>query len=62
MRTESDESRLVLAARAGDMTAFATLLTRHRPLLLRLCARTLGDAFAAEDAAQEASAPSAAQS
>ena len=55
MHAETDESALVLAARAGDKTAFTALLARHRPLLLRLCERALGDPFAAEDAAQEAS-------
>ena len=42
---------LVRAARAGDRVAFASLVERHYPLLLRMCARVAGDA---EDAAQEA--------
>jgi RNA polymerase sigma-70 factor (ECF subfamily) len=55
MGADSDDGALVLAARAGDKAAFAELLTRHRPLVVTLCERMLGDAFAAEDAAQEAS-------
>lgn len=50
-----DDSALVRAARGGDMGAFALLLARHRPVLLALCRRTLGDPALAEDAAQEAS-------
>lgn len=45
---------LVLAARAGDREAFGALLARHRPVLVALCARMLGDSVLAEDAAQEA--------
>lgn len=37
------------------MDAFAQLLARHRPVLLALCRRTLGNPALAEDAAQEAS-------
>jgi RNA polymerase sigma factor (sigma-70 family) len=48
------DTELVLAARAGDRYALATLLDRHRPLLLALCRRTLCDPLAAEDAAHEA--------
>ena len=54
-RERDDDTRLVQAARDGDKAAFAALLTRHRPLLLALCRRTLGDPDLAEDAAQEAS-------
>jgi RNA polymerase sigma-70 factor (ECF subfamily) len=50
-----DDSALVHAARDGDMSAFALLLVRHRPVLLTLCRRMLGDHALAEDAAQEAS-------
>jgi len=50
-----DDSALVQAARDGDMGAFALLLARHRPVLLALCRRMLGDPILAEDAAQEAS-------
>ncbi|MDP9366416.1 MAG: DUF151 domain-containing protein [Chloroflexota bacterium] len=49
------DAALVAAARAGDKEALGVLLLRHRPLLLALCRRTLGDVEAAEDAAQEAS-------
>jgi uncharacterized protein len=51
---EPDHAALVAAARDGDKAAFAALVTRHRPMLLALCARALGDAELAEDAAQEA--------
>jgi RNA polymerase sigma factor (sigma-70 family) len=37
------------------MDAYAVLLVRHRPVLLALCRRTLGDPALAEDAVQEAS-------
>src|SRR5688572_3057134 len=53
MRALTD-AELVEAARGGDKSAFAALLTRHRPLLLALCRRYLGEAGPAEDAAQEA--------
>ena len=48
-----DDAELVGLARAGDKAAFAVLLARHRPMLLALCRRALGDDLA-EDAAQEA--------
>jgi RNA polymerase sigma factor (sigma-70 family) len=44
---------LVRRARGGDRDAFARLVERHRPLLLRSCARMVGDDGAA-DAAQDA--------
>jgi RNA polymerase sigma factor (sigma-70 family) len=51
----SDGDRtLVAAALAGEREAFAVLLARHRPLVVAVCARALGDADLAEDAAQEA--------
>ena len=50
---ESDAA-LVRAARDGDKGAFAALVSRHRPLLVALCRRSLGDPVLAEDAAQEA--------
>ena len=49
-----DDSRLVEVARGGNPAAFAALYVRHRPLLLRLCRRLLGELGLAEDAAQEA--------
>jgi RNA polymerase sigma factor (sigma-70 family) len=48
------EAQLGRAARAGDRDAFAALVERHYPALLRACRRTLGDRGAAIDAAQEA--------
>jgi RNA polymerase sigma-70 factor (ECF subfamily) len=44
---------LVRRARGGDRDAFAALVRRHRPLLLRGCARMVG-ADGAADAAQDA--------
>lgn len=52
-RHETDTA-LVIAARAGDRDACATLLERHYPLVLALCARMLRDPSLAQDAAQEA--------
>ena len=49
-----DDAALVRLARAGDRGAFAELAGRHRPRLLALCWRVLGDRGLAEDAAQEA--------
>ncbi len=54
MEADDSDSALVQAARGGDRGAFALLLARHRPLLLALCRRKLGDPALAEDAAQEA--------
>ena len=51
---EASDAALVEAAQRGNKDAFATLLLRHRPLLVALCRRMLGDAALAEDAAQEA--------
>jgi RNA polymerase sigma factor (sigma-70 family) len=51
---EPDQAALVAVARDGDKAAFATLVSRHRAVLLALCRRALGDADLAEDAAQEA--------
>src|SRR3954451_18074847 len=47
------DSVLVRRARGGDREAFAALVRRHRPLLLRSCARLVGEDGAA-DAAQDA--------
>lgn len=53
LATEDDDT-LLARLRAGDELAFRTLVDRHRPWLVRLCTRLLGqDAHAAEDAAQE---------
>jgi uncharacterized protein len=49
-----DDAALVRLAREGDRRAFAVLLARHRPMLVALCRRALGDQGLAEDAAQEA--------
>jgi len=49
-----DDAALVRRARAGDKEAFAVLVARHRPMLVALCRRRLGDPGLAEDAAQEA--------
>lgn len=54
MDTMKSDAGLVLAAQRGDKEAFAVLLGRHRPLLLALCRRALGDPVFSEDAAQEA--------
>lgn len=54
MYADDSDTALVGAARNGDREAFTILLARHRPLLLALCQRALGDAALAEDAAQEA--------
>lgn len=50
----TDDASLVLAARAGDRSAFAVLVARHLELVRALCTRWLGDASAAEDAVQDA--------
>jgi len=49
-----DDAALVRLAREGDRGAFAVLVGRHRPMLVGLCRRVLGDRALAEDAAQEA--------
>jgi RNA polymerase sigma-70 factor (ECF subfamily) len=50
----ADDDTLLARLRAGDEVAFRLLVDRHRPWLVRLCTRLLGqDAHAAEDAAQE---------
>jgi RNA polymerase sigma factor (sigma-70 family) len=48
------DQALVAAARRGDKRALATLVTRHRPMLVAVCRGALGQADLAEDAAQEA--------
>jgi len=54
MQTDTTDTTLARAAQAGDTQAFALLLAHHRPLLLAVCRRTMGDPTLAEDAAQEA--------
>jgi RNA polymerase sigma factor (sigma-70 family) len=49
---DSDAARLDRFARHGDQHAFAALVDEHGPMVLRVCRRVLGDAQAAEDAAQ----------
>jgi RNA polymerase sigma factor (sigma-70 family) len=49
-----DDAMLVLLAREGDEEAFAELVARHRPMVVGVCRRVLGDEGLAEDAAQEA--------
>src|SRR5260370_10460937 len=51
--TDSDAT-LVERARAGDRDAFACLLTRHLPLMRRVCRRWLGADDGLEDVMQEA--------
>ena len=50
----NSDGGLVVAARAGDRTALAQLIARHRPLVLTMCRRVLGSSQLAEDAVQEA--------
>lgn len=49
-----DDVTLVRLAREGDEGAFAELVARHRPMVVGVCRRVLGDPGLAEDAAQEA--------
>jgi RNA polymerase sigma factor (sigma-70 family) len=48
------DATLVQRARAGDKEAFACLLTRHLPLMRRVCRRLLGADDGLEDVVQEA--------
>lgn len=52
--TRETECPLASAALAGDRAAFGVLVSQHRPLVLALCQRMLGDRDAAEDAVQDA--------
>jgi RNA polymerase sigma factor (sigma-70 family) len=49
---DDDATLLERFARHRDQSAFAALVSRHGPLVLRLCRRVLADAQAAEDAFQ----------
>jgi RNA polymerase sigma factor (sigma-70 family) len=49
---ETDPVLLERFARSRDEDAFATLVARHGPMVLRLCRRVLADPQAAEDACQ----------
>jgi RNA polymerase sigma factor (sigma-70 family) len=51
---EQDDAELVRRARSGDKDAFALLVTRHRPTVLALTRRVLGDPIGATDATSEA--------
>jgi len=50
----ADDEVLVTAARGGDAEALDTLLRRHHPRLLTLCARLTGNPTDADDACQDA--------
>ncbi len=50
----ADDDVLVRRCQDGDVTAFASLYSRHGDHLLRYCLRLLGDPAEAEDAMQEA--------
>jgi RNA polymerase sigma factor (sigma-70 family) len=52
--SEPGQTALVSAAQQGDKAALATLVVRHRPMLVAVCQGALGDAGLAQDAAQEA--------
>jgi RNA polymerase sigma-70 factor (ECF subfamily) len=51
--TAVDDERLVELARAGDEEAFATLVRRHSPALLRLARMYVSSEAVAEDVVQE---------
>ncbi|MET7451928.1 sigma-70 family RNA polymerase sigma factor [Streptomyces sp. NPDC005574] len=51
---ETDDALLAVRAAEGDEDAFATLVRRHAPVLLRLAVRLLGTRPEAEDAVQDA--------
>jgi RNA polymerase sigma-70 factor (ECF subfamily) len=48
-----EETRLIDQARAGDQSAFTTLVERYQGAVYNLCYRMLGQSQDAEDAAQE---------
>ncbi|MFJ6737937.1 RNA polymerase sigma factor [Streptomyces sp. NPDC091279] len=49
-----DDSLLAVRAAEGDEDAFAVLVQRHAPALLRLATRLIGERSEAEDAVQDA--------
>jgi RNA polymerase sigma-70 factor, ECF subfamily len=51
---ESEEDRLLTAARTGNSLAFATLVTRHRGLVLTVIRRMIRNPVEAEDLTQQA--------
>ncbi len=54
MTPPDSDASLVAAARAGDQTAFATLVRRYQGIVFAVAYRLLGDRDAAEDVTQEA--------
>lgn len=53
-RADTDDGLLAVRAAEGDEEAFATLVRRHAPPLIRLATRLLGSVPEAEDAVQDA--------
>jgi RNA polymerase sigma-70 factor, ECF subfamily len=53
IRIDSDDRRLLAAARSGDERAFGRLVDRHRPGLELFCHLMLGCPRAAEELVQE---------
>jgi RNA polymerase sigma-70 factor (ECF subfamily) len=54
MTAAASDAALLAAARAGERRAFAALVERHYPALLRACRRAVREPHAAADVAQEA--------
>jgi RNA polymerase sigma-70 factor (ECF subfamily) len=52
--TETDDLDLIDRSREGDLAAFNCLVERYQAGVYNLCLRLMGNAAAAEDAAQEA--------
>ncbi|MDH6517745.1 RNA polymerase sigma-70 factor (ECF subfamily) [Streptomyces sp. SAI-208] len=53
-RADTDDALLAIRAAEGDEDAFAVLVQRHAPALIRLATSLLGAAAEAEDAVQDA--------
>jgi RNA polymerase sigma-70 factor (ECF subfamily) len=53
-RADTDDALLAVRAAEGDEAAFAVLVQRHAPALIRLATSLLGTAAEAEDAVQDA--------